>query len=194
MLCNGALTRQLNMNPEKTNYITAGPDGQRKLAQGPDLPSYRGLSIVNTRQFSLEVGSAPRDMLRCRVRVSEHYHIPWEVNNMRKRFEFYDQSRESMFYLSWTDLWRASLPDSEANASSFEKEESSAYKALPAFVPKYNGLLVAEILERNVTREHVYLSGNHFRRAAGNLETNRPQWRVCTISPGHRDRLLDGRM
>ena len=80
------------------------------------------------------------------MRVSEHYHIPWEVNNMRKRFEFYDQSRESMFYLSWTDLWRASLPDSEANASSFEKEESSAYKALPAFVSKYNGLLVAEIL------------------------------------------------
>jgi hypothetical protein len=37
MLCNGALTRQMNMNPEKTNYITAGPDGKQKLAQGPDL-------------------------------------------------------------------------------------------------------------------------------------------------------------
>jgi hypothetical protein len=30
-----------------------------------------------------------------------HYRIPWEVNNMRKRFEFYDQSRDSMFYLSF---------------------------------------------------------------------------------------------
>ena len=66
MLCNGALTRQLTMTPEKTNYITAGPDGKRKLAQGPDLPSYRGLSIINTRQFSVEAGSAPRDMLRRR--------------------------------------------------------------------------------------------------------------------------------
>ena len=42
MLCNGALTKQMTMNPEKTNYITAGPDGKRKLAQGPDLPSHRG--------------------------------------------------------------------------------------------------------------------------------------------------------
>ena len=68
MLCNGALTRQLTMTPEKTNYITAGPDGQRKLTQRPDLPSYRGLQIINTRQFSLEAGTAPRDMLRRRVR------------------------------------------------------------------------------------------------------------------------------
>ena len=110
MLCNGALTRQLTMTPEKTNYITAGPDGKRKLAQGPDLPSYRGLSIINTRQFSTEVGAAPRDMLRRRVRVSEHYRIPWDVRNLHKRYEFYDQSRDSMFYLSWMDLYSASFP------------------------------------------------------------------------------------
>ena len=110
MLCNGALTRQLTMTPEKTNFITAGPDGKRKLAQGPDLPSYRGLSIINTRQFSVEAGSAPRDMLRRRVRVSEHYRIPWDVRNLHKRYEFYDQSRDSMFYLSWLDLYGASFP------------------------------------------------------------------------------------
>jgi hypothetical protein len=147
MLCNGALTRQMNMNPEKTNYITAGPDGQRKLAQGPDLPSYRGLSIINTRQFSLEVGSAPRDMLRRRVRVSEHYRIPWEVSNMRKRFEFYDQSRDSMFYLSWTDLWRASLPDSDDNALQFVKAERSDYQQPPAMVPRYADNLNGDILD-----------------------------------------------
>ena len=113
MLCNGALTRQLTMTPEKTNYITAGPDGKRKLAQGPDLPSYRGLHIVNTRQFSLEAGTAPRDMLRRRVRVSEHYRIPWEPQNLRKRYEFYDQSRDSMFYVSWHNLWRASFPQTK---------------------------------------------------------------------------------
>ena len=114
MLCNGALTRQMNMNPEKTNYITAGPDGKQKLAQGPDLPSYRGLSIINTKQFSLEAGSAPRDMLRRRVRVCEHYRIPWELSNLRKRYEFYDQSRDSMFYVSWSDLWKASMPSANA--------------------------------------------------------------------------------
>lgn len=128
MLCNGALTRQLTMTPEKTNYITAGTDGQRKLAQGPDLPSYRGLSVVNTRQFSLEAGSAPRDMLRRRVRVSEHYRIPWEISNMRKRYELYDQSRDSMFYLSWTDLWRASLPDDADYVEQFKNDETSQYR------------------------------------------------------------------
>lgn len=145
MLCNGALTRQLTMTPEKTNYITTGTDGQRKLAQGPDLPSYRGLSVVNTRQFSLEAGSAPRDMLRRRVRVSEHYRIPWEISNMRKRYELYDQSRDSMFYLSWTDLWRASLPDARY-VESFANPETSEYQ-------RYNGPVVrfADNLNANVT-------------------------------------------
>jgi hypothetical protein len=115
MLCNGALTRQLTMTPERTNYITNGPDGKTKLAQGPDLPSYRGLQIINTRQFSLESGTAPRDMLRRRVRVCEHYWIPWENANVLKRFEFYDQSRDSMFYLSFKDLWNKAFPvDSES--------------------------------------------------------------------------------
>jgi hypothetical protein len=119
MLCNGSLTRELTMTPEKTNYITAGPDGKRKLAQGPDLPSYRGLSIINTRQFSLEAGTAPRDMLRRRVRVSEHYRIPWELKNLLKRYEFYDQSRDSMFYLSWHDLWKASFPPTFKDLTAF---------------------------------------------------------------------------
>ena len=119
MLCNGALTRQLTMTPEKTNYITAGPDGKRKLAQGPDLPSYRGLQVINTRQFSLEAGTAPRDMLRRRVRVCEHYRIPWELKNLLKRYEFYDQSRDSMFYLSWDNLWKASFPQTSNNLLAF---------------------------------------------------------------------------
>jgi hypothetical protein len=55
MLCNGALTRQLSMTPERTNYITNGADGKRKLAQGPDLPSYRGLQIINTLRMCHKV-------------------------------------------------------------------------------------------------------------------------------------------
>lgn len=111
MLCNGALTKQLNMNPEKTNYITAGPDGKRKLAQGPDLPSYRGLSFINTRKFSTESGTAPRDMLRRRVRVAEHYRIPWNTSNLRSKYEFYDQSRDTMFQHTWKALQQAAYPN-----------------------------------------------------------------------------------
>ena len=44
-LCNGAMQVQLTMIPEKTNYITNGPDGLKRLAQGPDLPSYRDIYI-----------------------------------------------------------------------------------------------------------------------------------------------------
>ena len=70
MLCNRNLTKGLTMNPEKTMYYTNGPDGKQRLTDGPELPSYRGLSFINTRKFSLDAGTAPRDLLRRRVRVS----------------------------------------------------------------------------------------------------------------------------
>ena len=113
MLCNRNLTKGLTMLPEKTMYYTNGPDGKQRLAAGPELPSYRGLSFINTRKFSLDAGTAPRDLLRRRVRVSEHYRIPWNVENIHKRYEFYDQSRDSMFYLSWYQIWTASMPNFE---------------------------------------------------------------------------------
>lgn len=104
LLCNGALTAQLTMLPEKTNYLTNGADGQRRLQSGPELPSYRGLSIIHSRKFSMEAGAAPRDLLRRRVRVAEYYHIPWNENADRREYEFYDQSRDTMFRLSWKQL------------------------------------------------------------------------------------------
>ena len=39
MLCNRNLTKGLTMNPEKTMYVTNGPDGKQKLAPGPELLS-----------------------------------------------------------------------------------------------------------------------------------------------------------
>lgn len=104
LLCNGALTAQLTMIPEKTNYLTNGPDGLKRLADGPELSSYRGLSIIPTRKFSMDAGTAPRDLLRRRVRVAEYYRIPWSEDNPRRTFEFYDQSRDTMFRLSWDQL------------------------------------------------------------------------------------------
>ena len=117
ILCNGALTTQLTMIPEKTNYVTNGPDGARRLSQGPDLPSYRGLNFVNSRKFSMEAGSMPRDLLRRRVRVSQHYHIPWDPSNIGSLVEFYDEGKDSFFTMSWIELYKHSLaivdPDSQ---------------------------------------------------------------------------------
>ena len=92
------------MIPEKTNYLTNGPDGLKRLADGPELSSYRGLSIIPTRKFSMDAGTAPRDLLRRRVRVAEYYRIPWNEANPGRTFEFYDQSRDTMFRLSWDQL------------------------------------------------------------------------------------------
>ena len=104
LLCNGALTAQLTMLPELTNYVTNGEQGRARLAAGPDLASYRGLKIINTRKFSMESGTAPRDLLRRRVRVAEYYRIPWDPKNVQRSYEFYDQSRDTMFRLSWREL------------------------------------------------------------------------------------------
>ena len=104
LMCNGKLTTQLTMLPEKTNYLTNGPDGLARLAAGPELPSYRGLSIIHGRKFSLDTGTAPRDLLRRKVRVAEYHHIPWNEHRPGQQFEFYDQSRDTMFRVSWKDL------------------------------------------------------------------------------------------
>ena len=73
MLCSGKLTYQLTMTQERTSYYTQGIEGQKLLKQGPDLPMYRGLKIIKSKAFSLDEGSAPRDVMRRRVRVAEFY-------------------------------------------------------------------------------------------------------------------------
>lgn len=76
LLLNSRLTFAMQMNPERTQYITQGPDGIRRLEEGPDVKSYRGIRIIHSRSFPIEEGSAPRDLLRRRVRVCEFYVIP----------------------------------------------------------------------------------------------------------------------
>ena len=106
MLCNSKLTFQLTMTPEKTNYMTQGIDGVKRLRQGPDLASYRGLSIIHSRAFAMEVGQHPRDVLRRRVRVAEYYRIPPRKENIHLEFEFYNEERDTWFTLSFKDLLR----------------------------------------------------------------------------------------
>ena len=125
-LCNGSLTTQLTMLPEKTNYVTNGPDGAKRLANGPDLTSYRGLSIIPSRKFSMDAGTAPRDLLRRRVRVAEYYRIPWEEGIESCSFEFYDQGRDSMFRLSWHQLKGMAeiQQDSDQNDEEYDSHET----------------------------------------------------------------------
>lgn len=81
LLINSRLTFQLQMNPERTQYVTQGPDGQRRLEEGPDIKSYRGIRIIHSHSFPIQDGEAPRDLLRRRVRVCEFYLLP-NCNNL----------------------------------------------------------------------------------------------------------------
>ena len=106
LLCNSKLTFQMTMTPEKTNYITQGADGVKRLRQGPDLGSYRGLSVVHSRSFAMEVGQHPRDILRRRVRTAEYYRILPDKNNINREFEFYNEERDTWFTMTFQDLLR----------------------------------------------------------------------------------------
>lgn len=111
ILLNGKLTMQLQMTPERTSYVTQGIDGLKRLRQGPNIDSYRGLSIIKSRAFSIETGALPRDVLRRRVRVAEYYRILPDSNNRGKSWEFYDQSKDSWFRLNYRDLVNMSRDD-----------------------------------------------------------------------------------
>ena len=76
LLINSRLTFQLQMNPERTSFVTQGADGQRRLEEGPDIKSYRGIRIIHSHSFPVQDGEAPRDLLRRRVRVCEFYLLP----------------------------------------------------------------------------------------------------------------------
>jgi hypothetical protein len=104
LLCNSKLTFQMTMSPEKTNYITQGVDGVKRLRQGPDLTSYRGLSVIHSRSFAMETGQHPRDVLRRRVRTAEYYRILPSKRNVHREFEFYNEERDTWFTLSFQDL------------------------------------------------------------------------------------------
>lgn len=109
---------QLTMTPEKTNFITQGYDGLRRLKAGPMLDSYRGLSIIHSRQYSLETGAPPRDLLRRRVRVGEYYRIPWSEtignNGENVMIDLYDEAKDTFFTTSWKELLNhAALDESD---------------------------------------------------------------------------------
>lgn len=114
LLTNSKLTFQMTMLPENTEYVTQGPDGNKRLKAGPSIGSYRGLKVINSRSFSMEDGAPPRDVLRRRVRTAEYYRIPWSDDVESKHFSFYDESKDSWHKFSWKDLFRmAECPEAD---------------------------------------------------------------------------------
>lgn len=115
------------MTPEKTNFITQGYDGLRRLKAGPMLDSYRGLNIIHSRQYSLETGAPPRDLLRRRTRVAEYYRIPWQSAIGEKgdnvMIDLYDESKDTFFTVSWQDLLQHAALD-EADRLKFNNMDS----------------------------------------------------------------------
>lgn len=93
LLCPSSLTAQLTMLPERTEYLTNGPAGPARLAKGPDLPSYRGLSIIHSQKFELEKGRVPRNVLKRRVRVAEYYWI--DESSPQTIISLYNQKMDS---------------------------------------------------------------------------------------------------
>ena len=93
MMCSNKLCFQLTMTQERTAYMTQGPDGKKLLKDGPTMDFYRGLKIVKSKAFSLEEGSAPRDIMRRRVRVGEFY--TGHIKGLSK-IEMYDEDSDNM--------------------------------------------------------------------------------------------------
>ncbi|KAJ1469886.1 hypothetical protein T484DRAFT_1850123 [Baffinella frigidus] len=114
MLCNSKLGYQQNMTVEKTQYITNGIDGVKRLKSGPDLKSYRGLNVVHSRHFSMEAGRQPRDLLNRRVRVAEHYKVPpMTAREMANNtVMLYDEGKDQMVGIPCSELYdKSCLPD-----------------------------------------------------------------------------------
>ena len=128
LLTNSKLTFQLTMTPERTNYISQGPDGVKRLRQGPDISSYRGISIIPSRAFSMDIGQVPRDILRRRVRVAEYYRIKPDKNNNQKTFELYDEGKDTFFVIEYKDLFKYAQVADDNEASDVQKRHSQRIK------------------------------------------------------------------
>ncbi len=103
------------------------------------MSSYRGLSFINTRKFSLNAGTVPRDLLRRRMRV--------------------DQSRDSMFFLSWYQLWTASMPAYEDNLPECQAFlQKLVYREIAASLDPYDNLL-SQPLKKCITNAWDALPG-----------------------------------
>jgi hypothetical protein len=118
LLCSSRIAFQLNMTEPRTNALTQGPVGQERLNAGMELPSYRGIQIINTRSFAMETGAAPRDPFVRRVRVGEYYTVHVNKDLLQGALNtpvisLYDQNRDCDVPLTLAALLRAAATNAE---------------------------------------------------------------------------------
>jgi hypothetical protein len=134
----------------------------RKLREGPDIASYRGLKIINTRAFSLEEGAPPRDVLRRRVRVAEYHRIPYTPGVEHQSFAFYDESKDAWQKFSWNDLFRMSHIGeiNERDGSADWDDEDAAFDQRVTKLPNYGITDVAmDVFIQRTVFEHMTVGG-----------------------------------
>ena len=117
LLCSSKLCFQLTMGQEKTSYLTQGPDGKKLLRDGPMLQKYRGLGIVKSKAFSMDEGLMPRDLMRRRVRVAEHYVVSKNAgSNLAQNWvQLYNESSDDFQQKSFQALWEACQDSQDEN-------------------------------------------------------------------------------
>ncbi|KAJ1471151.1 hypothetical protein T484DRAFT_1845253 [Baffinella frigidus] len=134
MMCNSKLGYQQNMTLEKTQYVTNGIDGVKRLRDGPDLKSYRGLSVIHSRHFSMETGRQPRDLLNRRVRVAEYYKLPamtiTEIG--ASTATFYDEGADQMKDIPCKELFVKSTLKTDTDSFDHLLRVGAAHARIPS--------------------------------------------------------------
>ena len=117
LLCSSKLCFQLTMEQAKTSYLTQGPDGKKLLRDGPMLQQYRGLGIVKSKAFSMDEGLMPRDLMRRRVRVAEHYLCKRTTQELQNNWVcLYNESSDDFQKKTFLELAQACQdPENEGN-------------------------------------------------------------------------------
>lgn len=151
MLCSSKLCFQMTMDPAKTNYLTQGPDGKKTLKEGPMLQKFRGLNVIKSKAFSMDEGMMPRDLLRRRVRVGEHY-VGSTGNNGCVRL--YNEDSDDFPDISMETL-KSKCFIGDSNAVSEELEKLYVNGAGDDIAPKRNTVDAWILLRLNI--EHYML-------------------------------------
>jgi hypothetical protein len=171
-----------------------GPDGQRKLREGPNISSYRGLKVINSRSFSMEEGAPPRDVLRRRVRVAEYYRIPYVEGVENWSFAFYDESKDAWQKFSWRELERMAMIGDIREMDSKDADwddEDGHYERRVTKLPNYGmdapvDVYVKEDLFKHMTVGQIegdWAAGFRLEGTGGNLVLN-PWYELCQWHAG----------
>jgi hypothetical protein len=190
LLTNSKLTMQLTMSPERTQYVTQGPDGLKRLAEGPNLTKYRGLDVIHSRSFSTETGARPRDLLDRRVRVAEYYTIPGvDLDSIQTlKVQMYDQSKDTMFTIDGSTLLEKAL---------LPQDEVDGYDTRPGTTTRGEGghghVNMKEIL-KNMAMKHStgHIEGNHRSFSGMTASMTASTWKdVAQLAHGNNSSIYD---